>query len=335
MPPLNPEHTDRDCGLFNLLEVNDPRLPPPPAGWGVEVVEDSFAAVIGHWGSRQFPAAKFNYPGPPARLRDRAWFDYSTLAVSVLACLWPPEGEQMWSIQYQGQRLTDAPALFAAFTRWVGQVPGQVLERFAEFTAADADRLFAGQGVLQMVSQRGARLAAVAASLLERWDGAVLHLVEEAGWDGPRLVELLASTVPGFEDQVSVGGYHLRFRKLAHLAAAVMASRSSVSWSGMDSFPVYPDYMLPRFLRHLGILRYSSTLAEAVDSRIEIPRHSQQEVAIRWATVHVGHRLVEELNRVGVPVTAARLDYFLWSEAVLGSEASRMGEHHRTVTLDY
>jgi hypothetical protein len=210
-----------------------------------------------------------------------------------------------------------------------------VLERFAEFTAADADRLFAGQGVLQMVSQRGARLAAVAASLLERWDGAVLHLVEEAGWDGTGVVELLASTIPGFEDEVSVGGHRLRFRKLAHLAAAMMASRSSRPWSGLDSFPVYPDYMLPRFLRHLRILRYSPRLAEEIDSRTEIPRHSEEEAAIRWATVRAGHLLVEALSRTGVSITGPRLDYFLWSEAVLGPDASRMGEHHRTVTLNY
>ena len=116
---------------------------------------DTIAAVIGQWRNRRFPAAKFDYPGPPGRLRDGPWFDYSTLVVSVLACLWPPRGEQMWSIEYQDQRLTDAPALFAAFTKWMGQAPGPVLERFAEFTVADADRLFAGQGVLQMVSQRG------------------------------------------------------------------------------------------------------------------------------------------------------------------------------------
>ena len=241
----------------------------------------------------------------------------------------------MWSIDHGSQRLTDAPALFGAFTKWMGTATRLDLGAMAEFTPTDARRLFAGRGVLQLVPERGARIAAVAAALLERWDGAALHLVEEAKWDGPQVVEMLASTLPGFEDRVSVGGHHLRFRKLAHLAAAIMASRSSVSWSRMDSFPVYPDYMLPRFLRHLGILHYAPRLAEAVDSGAEIPRHTPEEVAIRWATVRAGHLLVEGLGRAGVAVTGPRLDYYLWKEAVLGSEASRMGEHHQTVTLDY
>lgn len=315
--------------------LTDPRFSPPPPQWGVEVVEGSVAAAARSWRDRSFPAARFDYPGPPAHLRDGPWFDYCVLAVSVLACLWPPPGAPMWSVTHQGRTLTDAPALFGAVTAWMGPAGSPDFGRFAGLTDADSRRLFAGDGVLQMVPQRGARLAAVAQVLSDRWDGAAVNLVEEAGWDGPGVVDLLASTVPGYEDRATVGGHHLRFRKLAHLAAAVMASRSERPWSGMDSFGVYPDYMLPRFLRHLGVLSYAPRLAGSVDGRIEIPRHSEQEVAIRWATVYAGHRLVEELNRAGTPVTGPRLDYYLWSEAVLGPDAHRMGEHHRTLTLDY
>lgn len=315
--------------------ITEPRLIPPPVHWGVEVVAEAIAAVARSWQHRSFPAARFNYPGPPAALRDGHWFDYCALSVSVLACLWPPRGASMWSITHRGRTLTDAPAVFGAIAAWMGNSRTPDLRRFVDMSPADASRLFAGDGVLQMVPQRGARLAAVARTLSDRWDGAAANLVEEAGWDGPGVVDLLASTVPGYEDRATVGGHHLRFRKLAHLAAAMMASRSERRWSRMDSFGVYPDYMLPRFLRHLGVLSYAPRLAGSVDGRIEIPRHSEQEVAIRWATVYAGHRLVEELNRAGTPVTGPRLDYYLWSEAVLGPDAHRMGEHHRTLTLDY
>lgn len=313
----------------------DPGLVPPPPDWGVEIVEAGIRRAAGDWRGRSFPSPAFDYPGPPARLRDGPWFDYCALAVSVLACLWPPPGVPMWSIKHRGERLTDAPALFGAVTRWMGEAAAPDLARFAGITPAEARRLFAGDGELQMISLRGDRLAAVAAALREGWDGAALHLVEEAGWDGPRVVELLASTVPGYEDEARAGGHRLRFRKLAHLAAALMSSRSSVGWSGMETFPVYPDYMLPHFLRHLGILRYSPPLSRAVDTRTLIPRHSREEIAIRWATVRAGRLLVKQLLRMGTPVTGPRLDYFLWSEAVLGSDAESMGEHHRTLTLDY
>ncbi|MYA38126.1 MAG: hypothetical protein F4035_10355 [Acidimicrobiia bacterium] len=315
--------------------LTDLRSQPPPARWGVEISADAVAALIRQWRGRSFPVPRFDYPGPPSGIRDEPWFDYAVLSVSVLACLWPPHNSQMWSIRHEGQRLTDAPALFGAITRWMGNCTRPDLGSFSELGRVHADRLFAGRGVLQMTPERGARLSRVATAVTERWAGAALHLVEEAGWDGPTVVELLARTIPGYEDEAAVGGHRLRFRKLAHLAASLMASRSSTPWEGMDSFPVYPDYMLPRVLRHLGVLRYSPRLSRAVDSRIEIPRHSPEEVAIRWATVYAGHLLVEALRAEGVSVTGPRLDYFLWWEAVLGADASLMGEHHRTVTLDY
>ena len=338
MPPLSFENTGPK-GVFNPAEgdplLTDLRSEPPPAGWGVKISEDAVAALTRRWRGRSFSAPRFDYPGPPPDLRDGPWFDYAVLSASVLACLWPPPDCRMWSIDFAGRRLTDAPALFGALTRWMGPCNGPDLPSFAEIGDAAARRLFAGRGVLQMVPERGARLARVATAVRERWAGAVLNLVEEAAWDGPAVVELLATTIPGYEDEAAVGGHRLQFRKLAHLAASLMASRSSRPWTGLDSFPVYPDYMLPRLLRHYGVLRYSSPLSRAVDSRTEIPRHSPEEVAIRWATVYTGHLLVEGLGAEGVSVTGPRLDYFLWSEAVLGANAARMGEHHRTVTLDY
>jgi len=338
MPPLPFENTGPSDGP-NPAEANQPftdlRSGPPPAGWGVEISPEAVAALIRLWRGRSFPAPRFDYPGPPPGLRDGPWFDYAVLSVSVLACLWPPPDCRMWSISYAGRRLTDAPALFGAVTRWMGPDTCPDVRSFSELGRSQAGLLFAGQGVLQMVPERGVRIARVAEAVTERWAGATQHLVEEAGWDGPAVVELLATTIPGYEDEAAVDGHRLRFRKLAYLASSLMASRSTRPWTGLDSFPVFPDYMLPRLLRHLGVLRYSLQLSRVVDSRTEIPRHSPEEAAIRWATVYAGHLLVQALRAEGVSVTGPRLDYFLWSEAVLGADASRMGEHHRTVTLDY
>ncbi len=313
----------------------DPRRSAPPRQWGVEVVQQEISRTAERWRHQDFPSPAFDYPGPPDRLRDGPWFDYCVLAVSVLACLWPPSGAPEWSINHRGQRLTDAPALFGALTRWIGEGTRPDPDRFAAITPADAAQLFAGEGILQMIPERAARLAEVASAVGDRWDGTALNLVEEADWNGPAAVELLAATIPGYEDEAQVGGHHLRFRKLGHLATAIMSSRSEIRWTGLETFPVYPDYMLPRILRHLGILRYSPTLAQMVDTGALIAPNSPEEVAIRWATVRAGRLLGEELSRLGASVTGPRLDYFLWSRAVLGPDAHQMGEHHRTLTLAY
>ena len=331
---MRQEHTKPESVPI-LKTPLDLRLCAPPGEWGVEVMRKTISAVAHRWRHRSFPSPLFDYPGPPPHLRDGPWFDYCALAVSVLACLWPPDGAPRWFTTFNQQRLDDAPAVFAAVSKWIGPGCAPDLSSFMGLTPRRTRRLFAGRGILQMIPQRGDRLAAVASALSSRWGGSAVGLVEESGWDGPAAVQLLAETLPGYEDEARVGGYHVRFRKLAHLAAALMASRSSRPWSGLETFPLYPDYMLPKYLRHLGAIVYSPELSEAVDNRHEIPRHSPQEIAIRWATVRGGQLLVEELNRAGVLVDGPRLDYFLWSEAVLGSNAGSMGEHHRTVTLDY
>jgi hypothetical protein len=51
--------------------------------------------------------------------------------------------------------------------------------------------------------------------------------------------------------------------------------------------------------------------------------------------VYAAERLRRELNNRGNPVTTPQLDYMLWASAVLGPEATTMGEHHRTLTMAY
>jgi hypothetical protein len=115
----------------------------------------------------------------------------------------------------------------------------------------------------------------------------------------------------------------------------MMAARSPIAIKGIEHFPVYPDYILPKVLRHYGVLRYAGDLAATVDARRLISHGSEHEAAIRWATVFSADRLRIDLNRRSNPATTPALDYYLWSSGVLGSDAHLMGEHHRTVTMAY
>ena len=66
-----------------------------------------------------------------------------------------------------------------------------------------------------------------------------------------------------------------------------------------------------------------------------VPADSQEEHAIRWATVYAGAKLTEALSERGTVVGGPALDYRLWSIAVLGPDARSFGEHHRTITQVY
>ena len=317
--------------------IIDLRNTPPPTEWGVAVDLDAIKALADQWAGTTFDLPSFDYPGTPTVRDEQWWFDYVALAVSVMACLWPPEGDDVWHAEHDGTWLDDAPGIFAAFTRRVGP-EGLDLQWFADMSAADGSELFAGRGTLLLIDERVEALRDTATILLRRWHGSALHLVDHANRDGEDIVRLLTETIPAFHDRpvTPVGTAH--FDKLAHLAAAIMAAGrgwAAAGFSGYDDFPVYPDYMLPRVFRHYGAMSYRSDIAAAVDSRETIEKDSTSEHAIRWATVYCGAQLSAALAAAGTPVTGPALDYRLWSIAVLGPDAANFGEHHRTITMSY
>lgn len=211
------------------MELVDLRATPPPPGWGVAVDHSAIEALADRWAGDAFPLPSFDYPGTPTERHESSWFDYVVRAVSVLACLWPPEGEPLWAVKHDNVWLDDAPGIFATFTR----------------QRIDADyQLFAGRGILQLIPERLKVLTHVDEAIADRWQGTALNLVEEAGRDGAQIVTLLTETMPGYFDRSTSAVGVLPFDKLSHLAAAIMAAGvgwSAAGFSGYDDFPVYPD----------------------------------------------------------------------------------------------
>jgi len=318
-------------------ELLDVRGVAPPENWGVVVHQDAIDSLADEWAGSVFGLPTFDYPGTP-EFRDEAWwFDYAVLAVSVLACLWPPEGDETWHVEHDGVWLDDAQGVFAAFTRQL-RPTGLDLEWFSNLSQAQGQALFAGRGTLQLIDERTALLKKVATTLGNRWQGSALNLVDAAGRDGVEIVRLLTETVPGFRDRPETLAGVAPFDKLSHLCAAIMAA--GVGWTqagfrGFEGFPVYPDYMLPRVFRHFGLMSYRSDIADLIDGRQHIAKDSTTEHGIRWATIFCGQRLSDALAERDTKVSGPALDYRLWSIAVLGPQAASFGEHHRTVTMSY
>lgn len=328
---------DGTDGMNGTDAMVDLKSAPPPPEWGVQVDAAAIGTLADRWCSDAFVLPAFDYPGTPPARDEHWWFDYVTVAVSVLACLWPPEGETMWHVEHDGEWLDDAPGIFAVITRRLTDA-GLDLTALASLTESEGADLFGGRGTLQQIPERTDLLRRVAAAIIERWGGSALQLVNEADRHAPTVVTALIDTVPGYYDRPTSDVGVLPFDKLAHLATAIMAAGTGWNdggFTGFDDFPVYPDYMLPRVLRHYGCLVYAPEVAAAVDARQIIAADSPAEHALRWATVYAGAKLKDALASKGALVTAPALDYRLWSEAVLGPDASAFGEHHRTLTMAY
>lgn len=303
---------------------------PPLVGWGVRIDQEAVVSLAERWKDEEFPSASWSFSGVPPDLAGDSWCNFTALSISVIGCLWPPEGESMWQAEHLGEWLEDAPALFSRFTRVLAA--GELdLERFR--TNANDDGFFDGRGVLQLIPERHGRLQAVTTALDREWGGQASALVTEAESRARPLADLLARRIPGYRDEVETPHGWVRFDKLAQLAAAMIASR--IELVDLEQLTVYPDYIVPAVLRRYGILKYDPALASKIDRRRVLAVDSRWEIAIRWATVFVGAELVRQLNARGNPVIAAELDYRLWHSGVLGEVAPKLGEHHRVVRLEY
>ncbi|MBI4530042.1 MAG: hypothetical protein HY709_00845, partial [Candidatus Latescibacteria bacterium] len=102
---------------------------------------------------------------------------------------------------------------------------------------------------------------------------------------------------------------------------------------GLEALTVYADYKLPQVLRRLGILSYSDDLSQKVDTCTEILAGSREEVEIRMATVWAGELMRRRLSDRFSNITAAHIDYYLWSEGQNHSPDRK--PYHRTRTIYY
>ena len=70
----------------------------------------------------------------------------------------------------------------------------------------------------------------------------------------------------------------------------------------------FADYQIPNILRAMGVLEYSDDLAAKIDRYEEIPYESQEEKAIRGASLIAVEKIAAQ---AGVPVAA--VDHYLWT----------------------
>jgi hypothetical protein len=90
---------------------------------------------------------------------------------------------------------------------------------------------------------------------------------------------------------------------------------------------------VPQILRSLGILRYGDSLSVAVDSGSVIPWGSEEEVALRAATIIAVERMHVELGSSGFQLMVLELDWLLWQKGEMLKDSLK--PHHKTLSIYY
>jgi hypothetical protein len=194
--------------------------------------------------------------------------------------------------------------------------------------------------------------------LLSKYNGSIMELLQCANNNASKVVELVASSFPGFQDEVYRNTQRHVFLKRAQIFVGDINAALQLNLDGMDQLTTFADYRVPQILRHWNVLEYSPTLAGKVDSKIEIDAGSVEEISIRAGTVVAVEELVKVLNQIqtngtkdennslnkttpttesdqNIVFTDVTVDWYLWQVGERMNQEGLMKPFHRVRTHFY
>lgn len=253
-------------------------------------------------------------------------------------CFWPAAGERRWEIRYGGERLSGYVGLAACLKKALeAGIPITRAEYLARLSMEEFRQVLGGEGELQLMGKRLEALHELGEVLCRDYQGRASLLVASADNSAVHLAGILAERLSSFRDVAEYGGRKVHFYKRAQIFAAdlhgAFGGKAWGAFSDMDAITAFADYKLPQVLRHLGIFRYSPSLAQKVDDQVLLEAGSPEEVEIRANTIVAVEKIRQELRRLGREQRAFEIDWLLWN---LGQdELYRAKPYHRTVTIFY
>lgn len=158
------------------------------------------------------------------------------------------------------------------------------------------------------------------------------ELIKELNIDSD-LFEFIVNNLDYFKDVYNYDGKEILFYKRAQLLTSdILHVREKKENVKVDYSHLIgcADYKIPQVMRCYGMLEFSDSLGDKVDSKIELKEGSKEEIEIRANTLKVINYIYERLDK-----KYSRMDIndFIW---LLGQNKSQMTKpYHRTLTKHY
>eukprot|EP00242_Pyramimonas_sp_CCMP2087_P009931 CAMPEP_0198202008 /NCGR_PEP_ID=MMETSP1445-20131203/5062_1 /TAXON_ID=36898 /ORGANISM="Pyramimonas sp., Strain CCMP2087" /LENGTH=324 /DNA_ID=CAMNT_0043872707 /DNA_START=57 /DNA_END=1028 /DNA_ORIENTATION=- len=148
-----------------------------------------------------------------------------------------------------------------------------------------------GAFILQQAADTSTPLAASLVNSLQRFFKVALH--DTADW---KTTEVHFTC----KAQLLVAQLYRRFQA---------DDQEQFRYSDVDQFTVLADSVMPAVLRSAGVLRVSASLAAKLDNGEALSAGSEEEVALRAATIRAGDVIVQAADRA---FTAMDLSFYIW-----------------------
>ena len=265
-------------------------------------------------------------------------------------CFWGQGSDptERWRVRWKGDLVDGYVALVAALTHAAERgMPLHDARWLATVSNDDVAAILVpehGHTEIPLFDDRVRNLRELGRGLLPYGAHPASALLRSANGSAITLVQKIVEIFPSFND-VTIWPYadtglpqnEVRFYKRAQILVGDLAGGLAGSPLGqiddLHLLTAFADYKVPQILREPGVLVYNEQLAEMVDARRHIPAGDRIEVEIRAATIVACDRLVKAIQQMGRAITAAELDWYLWSlsqQMPVGSSP-----YHLTTTIFY
>ncbi|XP_028821172.1 queuosine 5'-phosphate N-glycosylase/hydrolase [Denticeps clupeoides] len=241
---------------------------------------------------------------------------------------WPDREDQQCEVTCRGDTYRGYMSLCAAVTRAMDEgVPITDAAYFSQMSVEDLGTVLRSDNAtpMPMLPERHAALTEAGRALLKH-GGSVRHFLSACGHDAAEMVRHIVLHLPSYRDEATFQGRKISFHKRAQILVAdfwgIMEARGDAHVLNLDHLTMFADYRVPQALVHLGALRYSDQLMEALKKGELLRSGERREVEIRGCSIHCVekikaglHRLVRERDGAECRVNSALIDFFLWPYA--------------------
>lgn len=105
----------------------------------------------------------------------------------------------------------------------------------------------------------------------------------------------------GFRDHTLYKGHQVFLYKRAQIFVAdlwgAFKGQGYGEFSDIGSITIFADYIVPAVLQQLGVLKYSSSLANSIEMNTEIGSGSEEEVELRACSVYAVEKMRELISK--------------------------------------
>ncbi|MBI5398097.1 hypothetical protein HZB03_01415 [Candidatus Woesearchaeota archaeon] len=190
---------------------------------------------------------------------------------------------------------------------------------------------------IPLLDERLKVLNEVGSVLTRRYDADFGNFVECANGDALRLLNMIVTQFPSFNDVSMYIGKKVYFWKRAQLLVGdifqAFDARGYGDLKNVGQLTTCADYKLPQVLRRLGILEYSKDLASRIDKKIAIPKDSEKEVEIRANTIWAVEFIKQKIQERIPDIDSLHVNDHLWLAGQVKSPNDK--PYHLTRTTFY